>query len=348
MFHQGTLMTFREQSVHQNPRSVERWVFDRLFGAANSGGAWLNSQTIEQGVRVCEMLGSVLEQGIYVNLREMPDAVLRLNAVVGFEAASQGEEHVVAALDRVRASSTSTAGQGGPKAKYGRFYEWLAYTSPVVDHGLIRNLLREHILNHTAVEPGEFLLGAEVEERRCHSVYSLSVALKLHPKRLRKVLENKGAIPPDCSGVALNLLVFPAVATEAFCRDFLNSVSLAELPLLVGGSRTQVTSPYRFGVLQAVVDRNLDDGIGRIDFSQREVADFLAKIEALEILDNATEAVDLTMAAKMSGLSTGQIMGHVFSGDMNACRTSGNVGLSAIRVSASCLQKIKMRRTAFS
>ena len=294
------------------------------------------------------MLGSVLEQGIHVNLRDMPDATLRQYADVGFEVARQGEENVVAALDRIRASSTSTAGQGGPKAKYGRLYEWLAYTTPVVEHGSITNLLREHILNHTAVEAGEFLLGEEVKERRCHSVYSLSVALKLHPKRLRKVLENKGAVPPDCSDVALNLLVFPAAATEAFCRDFLNSVSLAELPLIIGGSRTQVTSLYRAGVLQAVIDRNLDDGIGRIDFSQSEVSDFLAKIEALAFLDNETKAVDLTLATKRSGLSTGQIMGHVLAGEMNAYRTSGNVGLSAIRVSESCLQQIKIRHTAFS
>ena len=274
-------------------------------------------------------------------MKEISDAEWRLNAIDGFYVANKGENSIVAALDNIRASSTSMAGQAGPKAKYGRLYEWLAYTSPVVSHGPIVDLLREHILNHTAIEPGENVLGEKVTERRCHSVYSLSIALKLHPKRLRKVLETRGAIPPGCSGVALNLLVFPAAETEAFCRDFLNSVSLANLPLIIRGSRTQASSLHRAGVLKAVIGRDLAEGIGRIDFSQREVAQFLARIETLGMVGKETETVELTIATKRTGFSTGRIMDAIFSGQLLAFRSPGDIGLNVVRISAESLSYMK-------
>lgn len=340
-FSANDLKTLAGQHISQEPTTVEKWIFDRLEGAATTGGDWLDAQTIEQGVRVCEMLGTVLKHGIHVNLKEISEEEWRLNAVAGFEVARKGESHIVAALDEIRASSTSMAGQAGPKAKYGRLYEWLAYTSPVVSHGPIVDLLRGHILNHTAIEPGEIVLGERITERRCHSVYSLSIVLKLHPKRLRKVLEMRGSIPPGCSGVALNLLVFPAAETEAFCQDFLNSVSLAALPLMIQGSRTQATSLHRTGVLKAVINRDLEEGIGRIDFSQGEVAQFLARIEALEMARKEIETVDLTLATKRTGFSTGQIMEAIFGGHLLAFRSPGDIGLSVVRISAESLSYMR-------
>lgn len=341
VYRHDALRVFSEDQIHQRPTVLENWVFDRLYNDVTEGGAWLDGQTIEQGTRVCEMIGSILHHGIHVNLKDMTAEALRLNAVAGFEVACEGEAQVYSALDRIRASSNSMAGQAGPKAMYGRLYEWLAYSTPVVDHGPIQELLREHILDHTAIEPGEFLLGREVTERRCHSVYSLAIAMKIHPKRLRKVLENKGLIPPECSNVALNLLVFPSAEIEAFCRDFLGSVSLAQLPLMIGGSRSHVTSLYREGVLKAVIDRDINDGIGRIDFGQKEVAGFLAKIERLEFEGMGADVIELTLATKRSGLSTGQIMTRVFSGEFKAFRTRAPVGLNAVRISAKSLRDLK-------
>jgi hypothetical protein len=55
-----------------------------------------------------------------------------------------------------------------------------------IDPGPIRDLLREHILQTTAVDLGDMVLGQEVTERRIHSAYSLFIATTLHLKRHRK------------------------------------------------------------------------------------------------------------------------------------------------------------------
>lgn len=342
----GQLETFGQETISQNPTVLEEWVFAKLSGATPNGGGWLNGQTIEQGVRVCEMLGCVLNDGIHVDLKGMPAAKLRQNAVAGFEVAKSGAQSVTAALDQIRQSSNSQAGQAGPKAMYGKLFEWLAYRNPIVDPGPIKELLREHILDHTAIDTGEFLLGREVTKRRCHSVYSLSIATEIHPKRLRKILENRGLIPEGCAGVALNLLVFPAEETEKFCRELLDTIPLNQLPFEIGGSRTQVTNLHRDGTINAIIERDADLGIGRIDFPRVEIERFLSKIEKLPLVEASAETIDLTSVTKRTGLSTGQIMKHVFAGTLAAVRNSDRIGIDSIRVSIADLCEFKSRMMA--
>ncbi|MFT4706476.1 MAG: hypothetical protein ACI9PU_000303 [Ascidiaceihabitans sp.] len=340
------LQGLAEQTTTQNPTSLEEWVLAKLSGALPNGGEWLDGQTIEQGVRVCEMLGCVLNDGIHVDLKGMTAAELRQNALVGFEVAKSGAQSVTAALDQIRQSSNSQAGQAGPKAMYGKLFEWLAYRNPIVDPGPIKELLREHILDHTAIDTGEFLLGREVTKRRCHSVYSLSIATEIHPKRLRKILENRGLIPEGCAGVALNLLVFPAEETEKFCRELLDTISLNQLPFEIGGSRTQVTNLHRDGTINAIIERDADLGIGRIDFARVEIESFLSKIDKLPLVETPAETIDLTSVTKRTGLSTGQIMKHVFAGKVAAFRNSDRIGIDSIRVTIADLWEFKSRMMA--
>lgn len=339
----GQLETFGQETISQNPTVLEEWVFAKLSGATPNGGGWLNGQTIEQGVRVCEMLGCVLNDGIHVDLKGMTAAELRQNAVAGFEVAKLGAQSVTDALDQIRQSSNSQAGQAGPKAMYGKLFEWLAYRNPIVDPGPIKELLREHILDHTAIDTGEFLLGRELTKRRCHSVYSLSIATEIHPKRLRKILENRGLIPEGCAGVALNLLVFPAEETEKFCRELLDTIPLNQLPFEIGGSRTQVTNLHRDGTINAIIERDADLGIGRIDFPRVEIGRFLSKIEKLPMVETRAETIDLTSVTKRTGLSTGQIIKHVFAGTLAAFRNSDRIGIDSIRVSIADLCEFKSR-----
>jgi hypothetical protein len=342
----GQLEAFAQETISQNPTVLEEWVFAKLSDALPNGGEWLDGQIIEQGVRVCEMLGCVLNDGIHVDLKGMTVAELRLYAVAGFEVAKLGAASVTTALDQVRQSSNSQAGQAGPRAMYGKLFEWLAYTNPIVDQGPIKELLREHILDHTAIDTGEFLLGREVAKRRCHSVYSLSIATDLHPKRLRKILENRGLIPDDCEDVALNLLVFPADETEQFCRELVDTIPLNQLPFEIGGTRTQVTNLHRDGIINAVIERAPEMGIGRIDFARVEIAKFLSSIETLPLVEKAAETVDLTSATKRLGMPTGQIIKPVFVGTLSAFRNSDRIGLDALKFSIADLCEFKSRMMA--
>jgi len=107
-----------------------------------------------------------------------------------------------------------------------------------IDPGPIRDLLREHILQTTAVDLGDMVLGQEVTERRVHSAYSLFIATTLHRKRHRKILVRLGIAPNNCDDLDYNRLVFPIADTERICRDLMSAVPLSDLSREIGYTRS--------------------------------------------------------------------------------------------------------------
>lgn len=329
----------------QVPTALERSISNRLNGTDTSAGEWLDTQTIEQGVRACEMVGATLTHGLAFTVKALTAEDWRQAGDAGFEIARGGAEAMTAALSQIAAMSTTTAGQAGPKAVYGRLYEWLAYNSPVPDPGPIRGLLRENILNTMVIEPDEVLLGERVQERRLHSVYSLSIATRLHPKRLRKILVHAGVADEETWDIAANRLVFPVAEAERLCADIMDSVSLQQLPDTIGCSRTQAQSLYQEGVVRPVVEPNALRGISKLAFARRNLDAFLSIIEKLPVaLPGQPDLVDFTSASKRTGRSTGDIMARIISGDLVALRDGRQVTVNSIRFSLSDLDPIRTRQ----
>lgn len=329
--------------VSQTPSPLETCIMRRLDGILTGAGAWLDQQTIEQAARACEMLGATFSKGLHYHHKGLTDEDWREAGAVGYEIAREGPEAVTEALGQIASMSTSTAGQAGPKAAYGRLYEWLAYTTPVVDLGPIKHLLREHILNTMIVEPDEGLLGQRVEGRRLHSVHSLSVATGLHRKRLRKIMVQAGFASNDSWDTAANRLVFPAAEAERLCRDVAGSVCLSRLPEAIGCSRTQAESVFREGVIKSIVGSDAGVGIAKLAFAQDDVTRFLSHLEHLPVQAPAAGLIDVVSATKRTGRSTGQIIGAVLTGGIPACRVPGPVGVNTVRFRLPDLDLLRSR-----
>ena len=245
-------------SINQVPTDLEMSIANRLLGKATAAGNWLDRQTIEQGSKACEMIGATLVHGLKFNHNTLSAEDWRQAGATGFEIARHGADAVTNSLGEIAAMSSTTAGQAGPKAVYGKMYEWLAYGSQALDHGPIVGLLREHILDTIVVEAGEFLLGEPVAGRRLHSVHSLSISTGLHRKRLRKILVQSGLASDDSWDLAAHRLVFDANKAELLCQDIIDSVSLQIVPEIIGCSRTQAESLFREGVIKPVIATDTD------------------------------------------------------------------------------------------
>lgn len=328
----------------QMPTEMELNIAHRLAYHPTQAGDWLDSQTIEQGVKACEMIGATLSHGLKFSHKALSPEDWRQAGAVGFSIARHGADAVYDALSQVAAMSTTTAGQAGPKAVYGRIYEWLAYNSPLLDPGPIRGLLRENILNTIVIEPDEVLLGERVQERRLHSVYSLSIKTKLHLKRLRKIVVQAGLASDDSWDLAAHRLVFPVEVSEQLCHDIVDSISLQLVPDTIGCSRTQAESLYREGVLKPVVAPDATHGIGKLAFARRDLASFLSRLELLPVASASQgDLVDLVSATKRTGRSTADLMARVLSGELSAFRDGRAVTVNGIRFSLADLDPVRAR-----
>ncbi len=329
----------------QIPTEMELSITHRLAYRPTQAGDWLDSQTIEQGVKACEMIGATLSHGLTFSHRALSPEDWRQAGAVGFSIARCGADAVDDALTQVAAMSTTTAGQAGPKAVYGRIFEWLAYNTPLLDPGPIRRLLRENILNTIVIEPDEVLLGERVKERRLHSVYSLSLKTKLHLKRLRKIVVQAGLASDDSWDLAAHRLVFPVEASEQLCSDIVNSIPLQLVPETIGCSRTQAESLYREGVLKPVVAPDPAHGIGKLAFARRDLASFLSRLELLPVASpGQRELIDLVSATKRTGRSTADLMARVLSGELAAFRDGRAVSVNGIRLALADLEPVRTRR----
>ena len=307
------------------------WVSRRLQGQGQ-GDDWLASQSIAQVIDASEALGAVLEHGHAVRLGKLSREAREGAIVRGLGVLGEGEDAVMAAFDDIRAASSANAVQAGSLAMYGRLFEWLDRRTNHIDPGPIKRLLREHILRHDAITPGAMLLGETVQERRLHSLASLSEVTGIPRRRLTRLLKRLGHVPEGASDRELGRLVFPARSMEQLCDDLTRSVPLEEVPDYIGASIRQTAALRQAGILTPVVGSKRPGEVRQIVFAQRVLDDFLEKLAALPpVPDHDDDGVDIATACQRIGAFTEDLVARILSGSMPARRCSG-YGLDKVRV----------------
>ncbi|WP_237064029.1 hypothetical protein [Loktanella sp. M215] len=165
------------------------WLRARIHRSTAGINKWLDGQTIEQVLAASEMLGGILQHGHNVAITRLTPEETEEATDSGFSIYTEGPGAIEEALDTIRQTSTATAVQAGPLAFYGRLFNWLDRRCNAINPGPIRDILRDHIVKHSAVEPGTRVLGVEITQRRYHTLYSLSAAVGVERPRLSRLLK---------------------------------------------------------------------------------------------------------------------------------------------------------------
>jgi hypothetical protein len=218
----------------RDPSPLQEYVLARLDGRA--GPAWLDGQTLEQAVRVTEMLGVLLEFGATPDLNLLTEDQWDQAGATGFAYTSRGEAGIRDALAHAHAAYT---GPGKPTRRnvFGRLYEWLSYSRPAEPPGDILRILREYIFETTEIGPKEVVLGETIGRRRLHSVDSLAKEWRLDTRTLRHVLVAKGLIPISASVEGYHL--FDAEAGDAAAASVKRAVHVISMPKFLNCTRPQ-------------------------------------------------------------------------------------------------------------
>lgn len=333
----GGVRRLVERAEPSAPGLLQLWVHDRLDGRADDGGPWLEGQTIEQGACACEVLGAELLFGREQSLKSfkaLSQEQWKVAGASGLEVARGGAEAVRTALDVIRARRAGSAVQAGPEKTYGLLYTWLHFRSPFLDPGPIRHELREHILDHLAIEPGETVLGEVVAERRMHSERSLAQALKLTRGETCRGLVRVGLMPPGLPAVAAARLAFQAREVERLCAAVEGAVTVGAAANLLGCTKAQVEGLCEAGVLAPFVDHGLMGATRRVVLPADELADLLARLKRMAArADAASGTLEAEAAARLAGVPYGRLVALVLEGRLGQpCWLGLRSGLSALGV----------------
>ncbi|WP_193789513.1 TniQ family protein [Salipiger sp. CCB-MM3] len=265
------------------------WLRGRVHGGGVSEPHWMASQTLEQVLAASEMIGGILQHGHKVTLTKLSSAESEEATDIGFSIYREGPEAVEEALDTIRRTSPATAVQAGPLAYYGRLFDWLDRRANSIDPGPIRDILRDHIVKHSAVEPGTTVLGVEITERRYHTLYSLSDAVGIDRSRMARLLKKLGEIPDEATEVESGNMVFDAATSVSLIEAFQTAVPLRDLPDYLGTTKRQVEILYREGIVLPLVPRSGRGSVRHVVFARSHLDELLKKIARLPMLQPSND-----------------------------------------------------------
>jgi hypothetical protein len=319
------------------------WLAKRLAGADSDECLWLQDQTLEQVLAASEMIGGVLQHGHQVRLRSLSQVEAEEATDIGFSIYCDGPEAVEEALDTIRQTSPATAVQAGPLAHYGKLFDWLERRCNAIDPGPIRDLLRDHIVRHSAVEPGTKVLGVEITERRYHTLYSLSAEVGIDRPRLARLLKKLGEIPADATEVECGNRVFEAATTIPMVEAFKTAIPLRDVPDYLGASKRQFETLYREGVVQPLVPSSGRGSVRNVVFGRFHLDEMLEKIARLPEIEDARSGDFHSISyARQRGAGRFELLfAEILAGRIAAFRNPERTGIGSIVVDVGQLVGVK-------
>lgn len=319
------------------------WLRERVHGASCAHDPWLDGQTIEHVLAASEMIGAILEHGHQVAVTKLNAAQTEEVTDIGFSIYREGPQAIEESLDTIRQTSPATAVQAGSLAYYGMLYDWLDRRSNAIDPGPIRDILRDHIVKHSAVEPGAVVLGVEITERRFHTIYSLSTEVGIARPRLSRVLKKLGLVPMAATDVESGKMVFEAAKTLPLVEAFKTAVPLQDVPKYLAASKRQVETLYRVGIVKPLVPRSSRGSVRHVVFGRGHLDEILSRLDALPKLDAGAGSNfhPLAYACQRGAGLFEDVFAEVLSGQIPAFRHSEKSGIRAIHIDVDAVLEMK-------
>lgn len=289
------------------------------------------------------MLGAILEHGHAVRVTKLKPTQTEEATDIGFSIYREGPVAIEEALDTIRHTSSATAVQAGSLAYYGNLFDWLDRRCNALDPGPIRDILRDHIVKHSAIEPGTRVLGVEITERRYHTIYSLSAEVGIDRPRLSRLLKKLGQVPPGATEIETGNMVFNSAETVSLIEGFRTAIPLADVPNYIGASKRQVETLYREGILMPLIPRSGRGSVRHVVFSRKHLDGLLCKIGSFPEMgaELATNLHPVSYACQRGVGRFEEVFPKILAGEFPCFRHPDHSGIKAILVDVDALLRLK-------
>ncbi len=331
-----------DEAIGETPEYLG-WLRRRIHGEMRDCSPWLEGQTIEQVLAASEMLGAILEHGHGVAVTRLMPPQTEEATDIGSSIYREGAEAISETLDTIRQTSPATAVQAGPLAYYGNLFDWLDRRSNAINPGPIRDILRDHIVMHSAVEPGTTVLGAKITKRRFHTIYSLSSEVGIGRPRLSRLLRKLGQVPENATEVESGNMVFDAAKTVSLIESFKTAVPLGDVPEYLGASKRQVEVLYRAGIVKPLIPRTGRGSVRHVIFARQHLDDLLVKLYAFPVFSPGAGA-KLQPIAYVCQRGAGpfeEVFADILDGRIPSFRDPERSGIGSIYVNANSVLDTK-------
>ena len=334
----------------REPSPLQNYVAARLEGVP--GPEWLDRQGIEQACRAAEMFGVLLKFGANQMAADMTDDMRDAAERAAWPVLQQGPNAVREVLAEHLKRSGTKRGQPSPRLAFGMLYRWLSASRSSKEHGPIRDIVRQTIIEHVALNPGQMLLGEAVKTPRFSSMSSIAKAAGIHRTTLEGLLRDAvGLTTESHADDSAEPVLVDYENAMSLLRNTDHAVPVTKVPELLNASRPLVTALIDLGYLTRVqTEGQIRSKIGK-SIDGRSIQKMLEKLSGLgEVVEDPPSAfVNLAKAAEKSRVSMRVILQMVLGPQLlEVRRLGGEKGFTSILVSPAEITELvyRLRRKA--
>lgn len=304
------------QARRVTPSPFESYLRSRLGGNADT--SFLGSLPLHVVLRLTLVVGAVERHGPKVTLESLDGAECWRCEAEGFAVLVDGEAGLHRLMDRLQGAFLYRRADWGPKAMFGRLYEWLAHEDESPDYDPIRTLMKEYVNATLPVGRADRMFGQPFPGRRLHSIRSASKQAGLHPKRLRKLLKETGLIDATSDALSDDRVVMDAGVADAFLARIGQAMTLKEVAARLGIPRPLEVELTKAGLLKPTIQGGnaiLKDHAFTPDDVEAFIGSLRAKVDFDIVQDDGF--VDIPTAAHRSCCSSTRIVQLLVDGTLD-------------------------------
>lgn len=320
--------------ARREPSPLQTYVERRLAG--ETGPAFLDDQRVDQVCRAGEMLGGLLHYGPATKAAEMTEDMWDAAGRTGWSLLEDGPEAIRTVLAETLTGCLRQNGHPSPRSAFGMLYGWLFASRLTKDPGPIRDIVREVIIEHVPLVPGQMLLGKPVEHPRLSSIASIAKAEGLHSKTLANVLRVAGLLEDGEERKSSRNVVADYAKAKVLIDRAKHAVPVTQVPDMISASRPIVAELISLGQLTRIQDHGqLQSKLGK-SIDGRSVQRTLKFIEGVgPLLEEPPEThVHLAKAAEKTRVTLRAILEMLFGQFLQTVyRLQGCHGFEAVLVS---------------
>jgi hypothetical protein len=313
---------------------LERYVIDRLEGVPGRP-AWLDRLDLFAAIKTTEMFGVAALFPRKHNLKTLTADDWHAAGAAGFDIVQGGERSIRGFLAEMHASyRESRVPNEGPRARFGKLYEWAASVGDQPPYVPVRDFLHRCIVESMPLGPGDVIFGQPVRERILHSIRTASQQTGMHSMPLRRALEATGFVGADAKRLKDHRVVFDANRAESLLRQLAGAISLKEAETYLGAGRVQTKLLMDHGFIKPLLG-DAAKNLKAILFAKKELDGLIADL--LRHADSVTKAgpgmLSIPKAAKRAQNSAMDIVRMILDGKLKkVARLAGARGYASVLV----------------
>ncbi len=283
-------------------------------------------------IRLMDRFGAVATAGVrgYTSSGGGVEAPKALAA--GYTVFADGRDGLFRFLDQLVTAPDIPMGKWGPRVVYGRIYEWLSHDTRDTAYDNVRELVREHALDHVPLAGDDLLFGRPVGERRLYTLWHASKAVGFAPSAARRILKALGHLDRTTDGKPNWQIALKAPVVEKVAAELRDRISFNDARDYLALPRGPMAALCDSGTLVPFL--HVSTGVKEHVFRTRDLDAFVGTLLGnAPTLRSPGRLCDVISAGKRAQTSTVEIVSSLIDGRLRcAGKLAGKFGMMQVLV----------------